>query len=76
MEDIYDYLRETIAKLTGISKDEISLNTSIRGEIAASSLDLMNIMSAIEKKYQSKISWHLMKDVDTIEDLAKWIKSM
>ena len=73
MDNIFDFLRETIAKLLVINKEEIALETSIRGEIAASSLDWMNIMSAIEKRYQLKMAWHLVKSIDTVGDLAKWV---
>lgn len=66
---IFEKIREIIAEQTGKELDEITMETSVREDLDADSLDLFQIINDIEDEFDVKI-----EDAEAIKTVADAVK--
>lgn len=66
---IFDKIREIIAEQTGKDEDEITMETNIKEDLDADSLDIFQIINDIEDEYGVQFD-----DTDSIETIADVVK--
>lgn len=54
--------------------DEITMESSLKNDIGATSFDLMNIGTAIEEKYQVKVTNKTFLKVKTVGDMVRFLE--
>ena len=64
--------RKIIQKKYGITNVELSSN--FKTDFGLTSFDFINLISMIEKKYSVEIDEEDYKDLNTIEDLIKYLE--
>jgi acyl carrier protein len=74
MSEIFENIKSIIMKFIEVTSDEITMEKSIHSELGASSLDLMNIVSEIEKIYNLRMSRRTLKEIYTVKDLVDWVE--
>lgn len=74
MSEIFEKIKSIIMKFIEVTSDEITMEKSIHSELGASSLDLMNIVSEIEKVYNLRMSRRTLKEIYTVKDLVEWVE--
>lgn len=66
---VFEKIREIIAEQTGKDVEEITMETSVREDLDADSLDLFQIINDIEDEFDVKI-----EDAETIVTVADAVK--
>lgn len=70
-------IKEAIAEQLSCSVSEIELETSFKDDLGADSLDLYELILALEEKYNLEIPPEELTDLEleTVEDVVNYLKS-
>lgn len=71
----FETLRGIVAEQLGISEDEITMNSSFENDLGADSIDLVEIVMAIEAECGFEISEEDVENIDTVAKALEYIKS-
>ncbi len=66
-------VREIIAEQLGINEDEIQPNYTFMGDLGADSLDLVELILALEEEFEMEISDSDAEKLHTVKDLITFI---
>jgi acyl carrier protein len=64
-------LQELAAEILGVDPDQVQLNVSFQRDLAADSLDLVELISAIEDKYDVQLPEETLENMKNVGDL--WV---
>ena len=64
-------LQELAAEILGVETDQVQLDKSFQRDLAADSLDLVELIAAIEDKYDVELPEEELENMKVINDL--WI---
>lgn len=67
-------LKEIIAEQLSVDADEIELTTSFKDDLGADSLDLYELVMALEEEYNCEIPSDDLTAIATVEDVVKFLK--
>ncbi len=73
---VLEKLKEIIAAQFGIDTDVISPDTDIVADLGADSLDVVEMMMALEEEYGVTIEDAKIPDLKTVGDVAACVESM
>ena len=68
-------MREIIAEQLNCDGETISLDTSFKDDLGADSLDLFELVMALEEEYGLEIPAEELADVETVGDVIEYLKS-
>ena len=68
-------MKEIIAEQLGVEEDEISLETSFKEDLGADSLDLFELVMALEEEYDVEIPTEDLEQIATVGDVISYIES-
>ena len=71
---ILDQVKELVVNQTGVSADELNLDTSLMNDINADSLDAVEIIMAIEDEFEIKIPDEEAEKFLTIRDIVEYLE--
>ena len=60
----------------GVSEQEITPETSLIEDLAADSLDLYELMMALEEEFNVEIPQELTNDIEYVEDIVRVLKEL
>lgn len=72
---VSEKLREIIADKLGISIDEVTPTANFREDLGADSLDLFDIVMALEDEFGVSIPNEDVENIQTVDDAVKYIES-
>ncbi len=67
-------VKEIIAKQLNLDVDEITESTSFKDDLGADSLDLFELVMALEDEYDIEIPSEDLEDIATVGDIIKLMK--
>lgn len=67
-------LQELAAEILGVEPDEVQLDKSFARDLAADSLDLVELVAAVEDKYDVELSEERLEPMKTIGDLWRFLE--
>ena len=67
-------LQDLSAEILGIDPDQVQMDKSFQRDLAADSLDLVELIAAIEDKYDVELSEEELANMKTIADLWKFLE--
>jgi len=67
-------LQELSAEILGIDADQIQMDKSFQRDLAADSLDLVELIAAIEDKYDVELPEEELEKMKVIADLWKFLE--
>jgi acyl carrier protein len=73
LEQITRRLREIIAEQLGISEEEIVPEASFVDDLGADSLDLVELIMALEEEFDMEISDEDAEKIQTVQDAINYI---
>ena len=73
-EMVFDKVKQIISEQFNISEDEITLLTSFTDDLNADSLDVFQVIMAIEEEFEMEISNEEAEKVSTVGDVVNYIK--
>lgn len=71
---VFDKVKQIISEQFSISEDEVSLSTSFMDDLNADSLDVYQVIMAIEEEFEIEVSNEEAESVSTIGDVVEYIK--
>ena len=66
-------LQELAAELLGVSAERVQMDQSFQRDLAADSLDLVELIAAIEDKYDVEIAEDELEGMKNVGDLWKFL---
>jgi len=75
-QDIEKEVIEMLSKMTGFEPEEIKLNMNIAKDLGVDSLKVIEIATAIEKKYKVSVKENQMAKVKTVNHAIRLIKGL
>ena len=75
IKDMLEKMREIIAEQLNCDGETIGLDTSFKDDLGADSLDLFELVMALEEEYGLEIPAEELSDVETVGDIIKYLKN-
>ena len=67
-------MKEIIADQLGVSEDEVTLEASFNDDLDADSLDLFELVMALEEEYDVEIPSDDLAELNTVGDVINYLK--
>lgn len=67
-------MKEIIADQLGVSEDEVTLKASFKEDLDADSLDLFELVMALEEEYDVEIPSDDLAELNTVGDVINYLK--
>lgn len=71
---VFEKVREIISEQLNISEGDVTLETSFTDDLNADSLDIFQIIMALEEEFDMEISNEDAEDISTVGDVVEFIK--
>ena len=75
IKDMLEKMREIIAEQLNCDGESIGLDTSYKDDLGADSLDLFELVMALEEEYGLEIPAEELSDVETVGDIIEYLKN-
>ena len=75
IKDMLEKMREIIAEKLNCDGETIGLDTSFKDDLGADSLDLFELVMALEEEYGLEIPAEELSDVETVGDIIEYLKN-
>ncbi|NLJ88022.1 MAG: acyl carrier protein [Epulopiscium sp.] len=72
---IFEKIQDVIAEQLSVDKSEIKLESSFQEDLQADSLDLFQIVMALEEEFELEIPNEDMESIKTVKDAVDYIQS-
>ncbi len=73
---IFDKLTEIMESQLGIQSQDVAMDTSFKDDLAIDSLDLYDLVMALEEEFNIEFPSEKVNDIDTVEDLIRVLKEL
>ena len=67
-------MKEIISDQLGVSEDEVTLEASFKEDLDADSLDLFELVMALEEEYDVEIPSDDLAELNTVGDVINYLK--
>ena len=71
----FEKVKEILSKQLEVSVDEIQLANSLKEDLGADSLDVVEIVMALEDEFSIEIADEETAKIKTVDDIVKYIDS-
>lgn len=71
---MFEKIKEIIAEQLSCNVDEISMSTNFKDDLGADSLDLFELVMALEEEYEIEIPSDELAEMNTVEDVVNYLK--
>ena len=72
--DIFETVKSVVAEQLGVDEDSITMESSFNDDLEADSLDVVELMMALEDEFKIEISDEEAGKISTIGDIVEYIK--
>jgi len=72
---VFEKVQSIIADKLGMDESKISLESSLQEDLEADSLDVMDIITALEDEFEIEIPQEDLTDMEKVSDLVSYIES-
>ncbi|MBQ4383492.1 MAG: acyl carrier protein [Firmicutes bacterium] len=74
MASVFDTVKKNIVDILEVDGDEITLESSFSDQMGADSLDLVEIITAMEEEYEIRIPDKDLEGMTTVGDLVEYLQ--
>ncbi|MCR5235721.1 MAG: acyl carrier protein [Lachnospiraceae bacterium] len=71
----FEKLKEIIAEVLSVDKDEVTMETTFTDDLGADSLDVFQIIMGIEQEFELTIDTDEVEGIKTVGDAVELIKA-
>ena len=75
MADTLDQVKRIIVDRLGVDASEVTLEASIKDDLGADSLDVMDMILELEDEFSMEISDEEAEKINTVKDIVTYIAS-
>ena len=68
-------MKEIIAEQLSVDESEIELSSNFKEDLGADSLDLFELVMALEEEYDVEIPAEELENIATVEDVIEYLKA-
>lgn len=72
---VFEKVQEKVAEQLGIEADEVSLESSFIDDLGADSLDIVELLMALEEEFDIEIPDEEAEKLSTVGDVVDYIKN-
>ena len=72
---VEDKVRKIIVELLGVSESEVTPDASFQEDLAADSLDIVELVMALEEEYDLEITDEDAEKIRTVQDVVNYIEA-
>ncbi|MCL0067799.1 acyl carrier protein [Peptococcaceae bacterium] len=74
MDDIFERMQRIIVEQLDIEKDQVTLNSSFVDDLGADSLDIVELVMAMEEEFDMQIPDEEAERIRTVGDVVKFVQ--
>ena len=68
-------MKEIIAEQLNVDESEVELSSNFKEDLGADSLDLFELVMALEEEYDVEIPSEELENITTVEDVIEYLKA-
>jgi acyl carrier protein len=72
---MFEKMKEIIAEQLSVDASTIDLNSNFKDDLDADSLDLFELVMALEEEYDVEIPADDLTNIETVNDIVEYLKS-
>ncbi len=73
---MFEKMKDIIAEQLNCDADSIGVETSFKDDLGADSLDLFELVMALEEEYGIEIPAEELTDIETVGDVVDYLKKL
>lgn len=73
---MFEKMKEIIAEQLSVDESEIELTSNFKDDLGADSLDLFELVMALEEEYDVEIPAEELENIATVEDVIEYLKGL
>lgn len=73
MEEIFEEIKGIIVEQLGVEEEKVTMEASFIDDIGADSLDIVELIMALEEKYDTEIADEVAEKMVTVKDVVEYI---
>ena len=74
MASVYDRVRSIIAERLGVDEEKVTMEAEFIGDLNADSLDLVEVIMAMEQEFNLEIKDEDAENIRTVSDAVQYIQ--
>lgn len=71
---IFEKVKERISDILGVDADEVSMESSFMDDLGADSLDIVELIMALEEEFEIEIPDEEAEKIQSVGDVVDYIK--
>ena len=75
MEEIFNEVKDIIVEQLGVEVDKVTMEASFIDDLGADSLDIVELIMALEEKYDTEIADEVAEKMVTVKDVVEYINN-
>ena len=72
----FERIKEIISEQLGVSADSITMDTSFTDDLGADSLDLVELVMAMEEEFDIEMPDDEIENIKTVSDAVSYLKNL
>lgn len=73
---VFEKIKSILSDIFEVDEDSIFLDTNIEKDLGAASLDVIDMMTAIEDEFEIEIPDDAVEDIRTVDQLVKYVEGL
>ena len=74
MASVYERVRSIVSERLGVDEDKVTMDAEFIGDLNADSLDLVEVIMAMEQEFDTEIKDEDAENIRSVADAVKFIK--
>ena len=70
----FETLKRILVEQLGVSEEDVTMESTFENDLGADSLDLVEILMALEEEYEVEIPSEDLATINTVEDVINYLK--
>ena len=75
VKKVFDKIKKIIVEQLGIDEDKVTMDASFIDDLGADSLDMVELIMAIEEEFEIEIPTEDLEQIVTVGDVVKYIEA-
>ena len=73
---LFEQIRDIICKQLEINENDVTMDTNIRDDLGADSLDLVDLAISLEDEFEVEVPDNVIEKFETVGDIVRFIEEL